>query len=116
MGTVELIQEARHVGLELAVKDGKLAIKGKVTPAASAIVRQLTSVKAAVVECLSVPADDADSVELTAFIGQTISVAEWNWLQGLCRQRHGELWTLKASQVDEGFKVTGLTAKPTELG
>ena len=51
---------------------------------------------------------DAD---LTAYIGHTITAAEWAALQAECQCRHSGDWTFCADVVDEGYHIRRLTAR-----
>lgn len=84
MGTVDLlgmINDARALGLAFNTHGGGLKVTGPKTPEAAALVQQLASHKAAVIELLQTPlqpapivnALDARRVALQNFVGQVVS-------------------------------------------
>lgn len=51
------------------------------------------------------------TLDLTDFIGHIVDEAEWLALQGECSRRHGDRWKLFAKPINEGYRITGMSAK-----
>lgn len=53
-----------------------------------------------------------DELDITDCVGATVDPATWHWLQAEVQRRYGGAWTLYADQIDDGFVIRRLTAKP----
>lgn len=47
-------------------------------------------------------------IDLTDYVGETVDGETWQRLQAECRHRHGNLWTMHAQQVAEGWHIQRL--------
>lgn len=99
MDIVGVINQAQSVGLILSVDGDRLNVTGKKTPEAAAIVRQLSTMKAAIVAHLTTPAPDPGDVRSLPPIRNTTGkplLPPDLWVSGLATfaeawQREGEL-------------------------
>lgn len=116
MDIVSMINHAQSVGLNLSVDGDRLNVTGKKTPEAAAIVRQLSTMKAAIVAHLTTPAPEPVGVRplppIRNHTGKPLLPADL-WVSGLptfaeAWQREGELCGQYATALgkdDAGFYV-----------
>mgnify|MGYP000947904623 CR=1 FL=1 len=113
MDTVTLIEQAKGLGLTLAIDGDKLTVTGPKTPAAAALVAEIAQHKPAVIELLQ-SAEPLDPLpptgDLYDLFGQDLTAAEL----AAVRSRHPEK-TIEARTSGDYVRVTAIYRAGAEL-
>jgi len=112
MDALTLIDQARGLGLTLAVKDGMINAHGKRTPEIMSLLEQMKPMKQAILAALTpeplrkmlLPVTD----DLTDFVGAIVDTEVLAILQERCNALN---WTLHAIPSGEKWYITGYHAR-----